>query len=438
MTEFCDDCVCRVGEPCWWGKAGKGLGASTAVTTKDDIRSLIKAQPLPSDVIEIKGLRVSVREFEDQLSKRLIFKLADSEANDMIEAAEVANGPDKLLPGDVVLDVPSATPIWGDCHSPWTAEGQSTLIVGPDGTGKTTICEHYSKARIGLEGWAGDLLGDPVKLLPEDQNVLYLAADRPIQVMQGFGRGVNESHREMLHDRLRIWPGLPPMDLTTSAGQSWLLAMIEKFNIGLLIIDSRKDVGNVMDPREVNRLNQLLKRLDADGVEVVIPHHPIQSAESPKHPPRITDVMGYREVYSGTGSVLMLKGKAGEGQAVLHQVKPIMEKHDKVHIAFDYSTGRANLSILQVTNHGDGNLVLTQTDDRKLAVREEVLHDLRAAGHDGMEKTPLTGTGARGAERRAELPGLEEDGLIHHHRVGRSQIYWAIEFDPPEPEGCPG
>lgn len=299
-----------------------------------------RPERLPGDLIEVEGLLVPRRDFEKVKRDRLVWRLADRAAIEDIEAAEIAQVPDKWLSGDALLEIDAVSPIWGTEEHPWTAHGQTTLLVGPDSTGKSTLCAQYAKARIALPGWGGELLGDPVEPLPEDQTVIYLAADRPIQIMEGLQRGLTEVMRAELRRRLKIWPGPPPMGLDTSAGRLWLLRKVEEVNAGLVFIDSRKDVGDVMEAREVNRLNRLTKQLDADGVEVFIPHHNIQSADGPNLPPDLTHVFGHREVYSGSGSVLMIKGKKGGEVVKLHQVKPIRDFHPMVTVRWDKSAGR--------------------------------------------------------------------------------------------------
>lgn len=326
----------------------------------------------------VEGLPVPEREFQRQRASRLIFKLADRAAEEEIEAAAIAQTPNQWLHGDAVLDLPSVSPNWGPPDCPLTAAGQSTLIFGPDGTGKSTVAQHYTKARLALPGWSGGMLGEPVLPLPVDQSVLYLAADRPIQILEGFQRGLTDEHRALLHGRLTFWQGPPPIDLTTPAGQRWLLSKIEETNAALLVLDSRKDFGDVLDQREVSRLNRLLKQLDAAGVEVVVLHHCVQKGDSLKVPADLTHVFGLREVYSGMGSVMQIKGRPGATDVVLHQVKPIRDLHPPIKVSYDHAGGRAERGIASITAtpSAGGGADLTVNVDPDLARREDAMRDV--------------------------------------------------------------
>ena len=384
----------------------------------------------PADLIEVEGLMVPRRDFEKVKRDRLVWRLADRAAIEDIEAAEIAQVPDKWLTGDALLDIDEVSPIWGTPEHPWTAHGQTTLLVGPDSTGKSTLCAHYAKARIALPNWGGELLGDPVKPLPEDQTVIYLAADRPIQIMEGLQRGLTEAMRSDLRRRLLIWPGPPPMGLDTSAGRLWLLRKVEEVNAGLVFIDSRKDVGDVMEAREVNRLNRLTKQLDADGVEVFIPHHNIQSADGPNLPPDLTHVFGHREVYSGTGSVLMIKGKKGAEVVKLHQVKPIRDFHPMVEVRWDKPAGRGLVKepVAKVEDKETVSVDLSEYDGDEHEAH--VLAVLGDAGADGLMTTKVTGSGEHGKPRRAALYRLEGKGLVVSLASGTGKRWWLKEYTP--------
>ena len=75
-----------------------------------------------------------------------------------------------------ILDIPPTIPaLWGEAQDVVWADGESLMIAGPMGLGKTTLGLRLLRARLGL----GDstLLGYPVA--PFDGNILYLAMDRP-------------------------------------------------------------------------------------------------------------------------------------------------------------------------------------------------------------------------------------------------------------------
>src|SRR5579884_4475966 len=60
-----------------------------------------------------------------------------------------------------IHDVPPESPaIWGHGQQVLWAEGEGTLIVGPEGVGKTTLAQQLVLA---LCGYRDGLLGQPVK-----------------------------------------------------------------------------------------------------------------------------------------------------------------------------------------------------------------------------------------------------------------------------------
>ena len=226
------------------------------------------------------------------------------------------------------------------------------------------------------------------------------------------------------------------MDLSTRAGRMWLLRKVEQTNAGLVFIDSRKDVGDVLDNREVNRLNRLLKELDAEGVEVVMPHHNIQSADPPSVKPDLTHVMGLREVFSGTGSVLMIKGKKGAAVVTLHQVKPIREMHEPVRVRLDKTSGRVEVAdpIAQADPQDPNavNLDLSECDEAgEDTYGQELRERLREAGTDGVPATVLTGSGEEGKAKRRRLARLAADGEAVVVPKNRSKVWYLAQYAPP-------
>ena len=391
------------------------------------IRERSAAGEAVDEQILVDGIPVDRSRFDRIKRDRLVYRLADRAAREEIEIAEISALLDQWVSGDTLLDIQGETPLWGPQHAPLTAAGQQTLLAGPDGVGKSTLCGQYAKARLNLPGWGEEMLGLPVVPLPDDQTVLYLAADRPVQIMQNFRRGLTDDMREVLRDRLTFWPGPPPVDLGTSAGQLWLLRNVERVRAGLVFIDSRKDVGDVMEPREVSRLNQLLKQLDADGVEVFMPAHTLQAADNPSTKPELTHVKGQREVFSGTGSVLMIKGRPGADEVVLHQVKPIREFHPPLTVRFDKQSGRARVVEQRA---GVDTLDLTDRPPTAAEAEAEVRDDLLSAGSGGLSSTEVTGTGRVGTARRAARDRMRDRGEVISRREGRALRWWLPEFAP--------
>ena len=100
-----------------------------------------------------------------------------------------------------ILDIPPTIPaLWGEAQDVLWAAGESLMIAGPMGLGKTTLGLRLLRARLGLGD--GTLLGYPVA--PCDGNILYLAMDRPAQIARAAYRMFNEEEREILRERVKF------------------------------------------------------------------------------------------------------------------------------------------------------------------------------------------------------------------------------------------
>jgi replicative DNA helicase len=102
-----------------------------------------------------------------------------------------------LVPGDsFILDAPDHVPsVWGRGEHVLWAEGESLILAGSPGVGKTTVGGQLVRGRlIGC-----DVLGLPV--MPSSARVLYLAMDRPRQIARALRRTLGDLPREVLAGR---------------------------------------------------------------------------------------------------------------------------------------------------------------------------------------------------------------------------------------------
>ncbi len=88
------------------------------------------------------------------------------------------------------------------------AEGEPTMLYGPDGVGKTALLQQLVLRRVGIG--KPELLGLPVKA--SEKKVLYFALDRPQQAARSMRRMVSEQDREMLKKRVTVWRGSLPFE----------------------------------------------------------------------------------------------------------------------------------------------------------------------------------------------------------------------------------
>jgi hypothetical protein len=91
----------------------------------------------------------------------------------------------RILHGGTILDEPATPPaVWGQGEDILWAEGESLIIAGPDGTGKTTLAGCLVRGRLGIGD--GQVLGHPVS--PGKRRVLLLLMDRPRQARRALRR----------------------------------------------------------------------------------------------------------------------------------------------------------------------------------------------------------------------------------------------------------
>ena len=242
----------------------------------------------------------------------------------------------RLRPGgSFVLDTPATpTAIWGAGDEVLWADGEALQIVGPQGVGKTTLTAQLVTARIGMRQ---EVLGWPV--VPGRRRVLYLAMDRPRQISRALRRLVSEQDRAVLDECLQVWPGPPPADLAKYPGLMTELAA--RADADTVIVDSVKDAAIGLTDDEVGALwNRARQHALAAGVEVVEQHHQTKRGAGGQGAPNtLADVYGSVWLTSGTGSVLLLWGSAGDPIVELRHLKQPATEVGPLRIIHDHITG---------------------------------------------------------------------------------------------------
>ncbi len=239
-----------------------------------------------------------------------------------------------VVSGDALFDVPDDVPaIWGrDVEVLW-AQGEPMVIVAPSGVGKTTLMGQVVMGLCGIERFS-EPLGYPVR--PGDR-VLYVAADRPQQIMRSLRRHIDASDQELLADRLRLWQGPPPSDLASRP--ETLLDMVSTHGATHVVLDSLKDMAaGLTEDTVANGLNRALQLCIAEGIEVAALHHQRKGVlgEAPK---KLEDVYGSTWITAGVGSVLLLWGEAGSPLVELVHLKQPAETVGPMRIEHDHRRG---------------------------------------------------------------------------------------------------
>lgn len=215
-----------------------------------------------------------------------------------------------------LLDMPPLPPsIWGNEGDILWSRGESLIIAGPQGVGKTTLAGQLLRGALGL---LPTVLGYPI--VPCDHRVGYLAMDRPEQARRNIGRMFHEEEREYLAEFLRFWSGPPQTDM--AADPETLVRVAKLLEVDMLFVDSLKDAAVGLSKDEVgagyNRARQLCL---AEGVQLVELHHMVKNGVDGKPPKNLRDVYGSTWITSGAGSVIVLWGEAGDPVVEFHHLK---------------------------------------------------------------------------------------------------------------------
>lgn len=253
----------------------------------------------------------------------------------------------RYVPGGAfIFDQPAAAdPIWGDGQHVLWSPGEALMIVGPPGVGKTTCVQQLVLARVGV---LDTFLGFDVK--KTGSKVLYLAMDRPAQIGRSMRRMVDDGDRELLDERLVVWPGPPPRDAAKAPEVLKILA--EKAGADTIIVDSLKDAAvGLTDPETAGWYNRARQRALAAGIEVVEIAHQKKQGAAGGAPKTLADVHGGMEITAGAGSVFLVWGKPGDPVVEFVHLKQPAEEVGPLKLLHEHEVGRT--SVFEKVDAGD-------------------------------------------------------------------------------------
>ncbi|MGC4933858.1 AAA family ATPase [Gordonia sp. DT30] len=212
---------------------------------------------------------------------------------------------------------------WGAGDNVLWAAGESLIIAGPQGVGKTTTAGNLVRGMISDE--VAELWGLPVRCA---QRVLYLAMDRPRQLARSIRRQLHEVDPEILRGRLVVWKGPPPHDLARHP--ALLTEMAERAEADVVVVDSLKDAAIGLSDDEVGAgWNRARQQLLVTGRQIAELHHlkKVTRERGDKGPPVDIDTLyGSTWLTSGAGSVLLLSGNPGDPIVTARHLKqPVNE-----------------------------------------------------------------------------------------------------------------
>lgn len=232
-----------------------------------------------------------------------------------------------------ILDIPDHVPaIWGDGEHVLWASGEALTLAGPAGVGKTTLTGQVVRARL----VGGEVLG--LNVTPTESKILYLAMDRPRQIARALRRTLGDLPREVLADKLVVWPGPPIADV--AAHPETLVGLVHLAGADTVIIDSIKDAAVGLSSDEVGAgYNRARQMCIAAGIEVLEQHHMVKKGEGGNAPTSLADLYGSVWIGAGSGSVVLLHGAAGDPIVSMTHLKTPAEEVGPWRLRHDHDAG---------------------------------------------------------------------------------------------------
>lgn len=220
---------------------------------------------------------------------------------------------------------------WGTGAECLWATGESLMIVGPPGVGKTTIAHQLVRALLGLDD---TVLG--FEVTPATR-VLYLAMDRPRQIRRAMRRLFEPAERALLDERLIVHRG--PMISDLAKRPEMLLELAREAEADVVFVDSLKDAAiKLSDDETGGNVNRAIQMCNAEDVDICALHHQRKGQDGSK-PNKLEDVYGSTWLTAGTGSVILVWGEAGSERVELIHLKQPMDTVGPLDVEHDHIAG---------------------------------------------------------------------------------------------------
>jgi hypothetical protein len=305
----------------------------------------------------------------------------------------------------------SAPPaLWGAGLDVLWAEDESLIIESGFGVGKTTLAGKLALARL----FGGDVLGYPVRPLSDGQKILYLALDRPQQIIRSMLRQFTPSQIAATGNRLIIHQGPIPAD--AAENDRLLVDLADYYEADDIFIDSVKDAAlGLSEDRAAAIYQRGRQNLLRAGRQLVELHHLTKAG----------DAYGSIWLNAGVGSVVRLTGAPGGPTAILKQFKSPAHKIDPIKITHDRDNGEMHVTAKPATDGAATGESTVTGQDVPAKPEAAALPDWVAQHSDGVTAGQasqwLYGDGSEAAVKRAKrlLSALAADGILQHHEGSR-------------------
>jgi hypothetical protein len=308
-----------------------------------------------------------------------------------------------------------ASSLWGKGSQVIWSPGEPLMLFAPEGTGKTTMLQLLIRARIGLDS---ELLGLPVA--PTASKVLYVAADRPRQAGRSIRRMVSEEEREMLRERLLVHIG--PLMFNLVKEPERLARWARDIGASDIFLDSLGAlVLKLSDDETGGAVAQALQHVVAEGVEIVVAHHPRKATADNKRPNQLEDVYGSRWLTAPCGSVVCLWGAPGDPVVELRHLKTPADEVGPLQLELDADTGAITvlpgsdlLAFLRGSPNGltapeAARFMIGGSERAKTAKARRRLDQLVGSGHAHRREGSSTRGAIRSAHRYFAVTNDEHD-----------------------------
>lgn len=330
----------------------------------------------------------------------------DARAGDASDCTAVSEIAAKFIAGGAfVLDIPDAPPaIWGDGNEILWMEGESLMIAGPMGLGKTTLAGLLMRGQLGI----GDtrVLGLPVT--PAAGRILYLAMDRPAQARRAMNRQFTTEHRATLDERLVVWPGPPPADIAQNP--ELLRQLAELAGADVVYLDSVKDAAIGLSEDAVGAgYNRARQHLLASGRQLAELHHTTKRGANGGPPKDVADIYGSAWIANGTGSIILLTGEPGDPIVGFRHVRQPANEVGPWRLHHDQDAG-------QITVHHGIDLAAMAADGP-----DGITAFIAAGALFGADRDGYIPTRADIEKARYKLDKLAGDGLLTRVDGGRGR-----------------
>lgn len=334
---------------------------------------------------------------------------ATDRARELVNAAKAEQGTldpgvaDLLVDGYKFLtDEPDGIEsVWGAGDNVLWPAGETLIIAGPQGVGKTTTAGNLVERLIGDE--VRELLGLPVRC---GQRVLYLAMDRPRQAARSLRRQLADVDPTILAERLVVWKGPPPHDLAQRP--TVLAELAELARADVVVVDSLKDAAIGLSNDEVGAgWNRARQQLLVTGRNLLELHHTKKATKDKNGRPQTPDIdglFGSTWITSGAGSVLLINGDPGDPVvSARHLKQPVAE-----------------VGPLLLDHNSDGSITVRQGADVVDLARTGVTAREAACAVFQTEKP----SASQVEKMRRKLDAAEDRGVLTSDRTGRAVVWF--------------